>query len=400
MVARVAAGSARELDATERYRRLMPAKKKILVFIDWFLPGYRAGGPVRSCANLIDHLKGEYDFSVVTRDTDYCETQPYTSVKSDQWNMLPNGVRVYYFSASRLNGKNIRELMKQEQYDAVYLNGIYSPYFTLVPLRYAKKMNKPVVMAARGMLAGSALAVKSTKKKVFLSFVKLTGLFNNVLFHATTASEADDIRAQFGNNVKIAPNLPRKQNDENLHARKKEKGSARIVNIARIAPEKNLEYALQVLVNVKANIEFDFYGPVYDATYWEKCRALMDAMPSNVNVSYRDSVDAEKIAETLNNYHFMFMPTRGENFGHIILESLASGCPVIISDQTPWRNLEEKRAGWDISLSNMKQFTNVIERCAAMDQQEYNEWSKDAFDYAAGFLYNEEIIRQNKELFM
>jgi len=27
-------------------------KKKILVFIDWYLPGYKAGGPVRSMANI------------------------------------------------------------------------------------------------------------------------------------------------------------------------------------------------------------------------------------------------------------------------------------------------------------------------------------------------------------
>src|SRR5688500_15381491 len=99
-------------------------KKKILVFIDWFLPGYRAGGPIRSCANLIDHLKDEYEFSVVTRDTDYCETAPYDSIKSDQWNILPNGVRVYYFSPSQLSSSNINKLLAQEQYDIIYLNGI------------------------------------------------------------------------------------------------------------------------------------------------------------------------------------------------------------------------------------------------------------------------------------
>ena len=45
-------------------------KKKILVFIDWYLPGFRAGGPIRSCANLISHLSDEFDFNIVTTDTD------------------------------------------------------------------------------------------------------------------------------------------------------------------------------------------------------------------------------------------------------------------------------------------------------------------------------------------
>ena len=41
-------------------------KKKILVFIDWYLPGYRAGGPIQSIANLVNHLDDELDISIVT----------------------------------------------------------------------------------------------------------------------------------------------------------------------------------------------------------------------------------------------------------------------------------------------------------------------------------------------
>lgn len=379
----------------------MTPGKKILVFIDWFLPGYKAGGPVRSCANLIDHLSNEYEFSIVTRNTDYCETLPYPNVKSDEWNTLPNGVRVYYFSARQLNMSNIRRLLVQEKYDVVYLNGIYSPYFTLIPLFYLRRMNKPVVIAARGMLARSALAVKSSKKKLFLFFMKFAGLFRNVLFHATTEEEAKDIREQLGDKVriKVAANLPRRQGAGTLHERLKQQGVTRLVNIARIAPEKNLAYALEALTLVKNNIEFDFYGPVYDKTYWEECQRSIALMPDNVKVNYRGVVEPDRIGDTLAGYHFMLMPTRGENFGHVILESLSAGCPVIISDQTPWRGLEQRKAGWDLPLDEKNEFTRVIERCAAMDQQEYNEWSAAAFEYASGFLSNDQTLQQNRELF-
>ena len=37
-------------------------KKKILIFIDWFLPGINSGGPVRSYFNMISHLEEEFDF--------------------------------------------------------------------------------------------------------------------------------------------------------------------------------------------------------------------------------------------------------------------------------------------------------------------------------------------------
>lgn len=379
----------------------MTSKKKILVFIDWFLPGYKAGGPIRSCANLVDHLHNEYDFSIVTRNTDYCETEPYSSVKSDEWNVMPNGVRVYYFSAQQLNRANIRKLLQQEQYDMVYLNGIYSPYFTLIPLFYLRRMNKPVVIASRGMLAKSALSVKSRKKKLFLAFIKMAGLFRNVLFHATTEEEAKDIREQLGDKarIKVAANLPRVQGRAKLVERTKQQGIARIVNIARIAPEKNLGYALEALLSVKSNIEFDLYGPIYDIAYWEQCKKIIDSMPPNVKVNYRNVVEADKIGETLMNYHFMLMPTRGENFGHIILESLSAGCPVIISYQTPWRGLEQVKAGWDLSLNDKEKFVRVIEKCAEMDQQEYDQWSLAAFQYASAFLANEQTLQQNRELF-
>ncbi len=61
-------------------------EKKILVFIDWFLPGYKAGGPIRSVAHIVSQLSGNYKFFIVTRNTDYLESEPYKSIKSNQIN--------------------------------------------------------------------------------------------------------------------------------------------------------------------------------------------------------------------------------------------------------------------------------------------------------------------------
>ena len=165
-------------------------KKKILIFIDWYLPGYKSGGPVQSVANLVEHLKDEFDFSIITRNTDYCETIPYTNVKSDEWNTLSNGVRVFYFSENELTHKNIRNLIRKTDYDCVYLNGIYSMYFTLIPLLYLrKKHDKRVVIAARGMFSEGSLGVKKTKKQFFIRAVKVLQFFDKVIFHATSEGE-------------------------------------------------------------------------------------------------------------------------------------------------------------------------------------------------------------------
>ena len=379
------------------------AKKKILIFIDWYLPGYKAGGPVQSVANLVENLKDEFDFSIITRDTDYCESSPYSNVKSDEWNILPNGIKVYYISKEQLTRSNLKKLMSNTAYDAVYLNGIFSLYFTLIPLYYFRKKNKKLlVIAARGMFASSAMNVKKNKKQFFFRVIKVLQLFDNVLFHATNEKEKLEIIKVLGDKtgVRIAANLPHKMSIQTLPPRIKLSNTLRLVNVARIAPEKNLLVALEILKMVKSNVEFDFYGPIYSQAYWSQCKLALDDLPSNIKANYKGSIESDRVIDLLKEYHFMFMPTRGENFGHVILQSLTVGCPVIISNKTPWVELQEKNIGWDLPLEHTEKFAEVIDQCTKMDQKEFDILSKASFDYASAFINNKEIIEQNKHLFI
>ena len=45
-------------------------KKKILIFIDWFLPGYKAGGPIQSISNFVNHFGTVFDISIITSNKD------------------------------------------------------------------------------------------------------------------------------------------------------------------------------------------------------------------------------------------------------------------------------------------------------------------------------------------
>lgn len=379
------------------------AKKKVLIFIDWYLPGFKAGGPIQSVANLVAHLKDEFDFYIVTRDTDYCDTIPYNSVTSNEWNTMPDGAKVYYFSNDKLTRSNIRHLLNNTEFDLLYLNGIFSLYFTLVPLFYMRRnKNKKVLIAGRGMFAESALEVKKAKKKFFMRSARLLHLFENVVFHATNENEKADIQKALGRSmpVKVAGNLFQKEINANLVKREKKQGIVRLVNVARISPEKNLLYALEVLKQVKQEVIFDFYGPVYNQEYWVQCKLMLDELPQNVKANYKGSIESSKVLELLEKYHMMFMPTAGENFGHIILQSLSAGCPVIISDQTPWKDLQQKNAGWDISLDKAEKFADIIDDCAGMDQSQYDKASEAAYLLAKQYSNNTEILEQNRHLFL
>ena len=163
-------------------------RKKILIFIDWYKPGFKAGGPIRSISNLVDQLHEKVAIYIVTRNTDYLESISYTTVKTDEWNTI-DGAQVFYLSSQNTTAKTIKNLIKEVQPNTVYCNSLYSYYFSLLPIYIAKKLHIRVVLAVRGMLSKGSLGVKSRKKLFFLQSAKFIGYFKNVIFHATTLDE-------------------------------------------------------------------------------------------------------------------------------------------------------------------------------------------------------------------
>ena len=56
----------------------------------------------------------------------------------------------------------------------------------------------------------------------------------------------------------------------------------------------------------------------------------------------------------------------GENFGHVFLEALAAGCPLIISNKTPWLELKEKGVGWDLPIDNGTVWRDKLNECVGV----------------------------------
>src|SRR5690554_3127969 len=107
--------------------------KKILVFRDYYLPGFKSGGPIRSLANLVEMLGDEYDFRIVTADRDEGDVEAYDSVEVGAWNSVGKA-QVYYVPAEQNPISVISKLLKQEKYDLIYLNSFFSSRYTILPL--------------------------------------------------------------------------------------------------------------------------------------------------------------------------------------------------------------------------------------------------------------------------
>ena len=377
----------------------MENKKKLLIFIDWYKPGYKAGGPIRSISNLISNLSEIFDIYVITRNTDYLETTPYTNIQTDHWNNIDNA-SVYYISKKRLNLSNIKKLIIEINPSIIYCNSLYSPFFSLFPIHVAKKLKIHSIIAVRGMLSKGSLNIKAKKKKIFLWLIKKFGLFKKCVFHATTIEEKKNIQYFFGNKIQIivAQNLSEQKSIPFLEKDKKP-NHLKLVSIGRIAPEKNTLFALEVLKKSKSYISFDIYGPIYNHEYWNKCLNVIKNLPSNIVVKYKGVLPHDQLNYILKKYHSFFLPSTGENFGHSIIEAMSNSCIPIISDKTPWKNLSEKKVGFDLPLDRIDLLVEKIDFIASMNNDDFNKMSYNSYLYAQKIIFNKEVLKSYYKLF-
>ncbi|HKK40645.1 MAG TPA: glycosyltransferase family 4 protein [Cryomorphaceae bacterium] len=375
--------------------------KTILLFSDWYLPGYKAGGPITSCANLVAHLGDDFNFKVVCSDRDYLETEPYLNVTTDRW-VKVGKAHVMYLSPSRQGLKAIKEILSAVNPDLVYLNGMFSKTFTIFPLIALHGAAMEVVVAPRGMLAPAAMAIKSFKKTAFLKSAKFLRLFSKVKFHATNGVESEQIVERFGEvPIEVVPNIPGVPLAADLRSEhKKKKGALRLYSVARIAPEKNIHFALECLrlINPAISVHFEIIGAVYDQAYFSRCKRIIESLPPNVKVIFSGTMPQRDITRIAAKADFFFLPTAGENYGHAIVEAFLTGVPVVISNLTPWLNLEEASLGFDLELAHEK-FAQILNQLGAMAEEEYNFAYKNVKVNAEAMINLDKLHNGYKNLF-
>ena len=378
----------------------------ILVFVAHYLPGYKAGGPIRTIANMADRLSDYYTFKIITLDRDLGDIAPYPRIKQNAWNQVGKAM-VYYLKPSSISWKNFKRLMTDTSYDLIYLNSFFSWNFSIKPLMLRKigVINKktPIILAPRGEFSSGAIHLKSFKKKIFLLFSKVSGLYNDIIWQASSEFEKEDIKRVMGENkeILIVPNVPSLFNKGKVDLLPlKSSGYLNCVFLSRISPKKNLKYALELLKRVNGQVEFNIYGPIEDKNYWNECLSIINGLPENITITYQGVLPHQDVFKIYTKHHLFLFPTLGENFGHVIIESLTAGCPVIISDQTPWRDLEKEGAGWDFPLGKPELFQKAIQQCINMDENEFRLLSQNAKEYGISRSNDDKILEANRNLFL
>ncbi len=382
----------------------------VLTVVGNYLPGFRGGGPTASVAHLVEWLGEEMNFSIVTRDRDLGESVPYAGVQRGRWQVV-SGARVLYLAPVQFWCGEFARVLREEPYDVLYLQSFFA-YATIISLllrRLRLLQGRPVIIAPRGEFSPGALALKRCKKQAYLWAAKRLGLYRGVVWQASTEIERAEILAGFGPAAEarrgcivvacdLPPRAPAGPMPETGSA--KAAGAARVIFLSRIARMKGLDLALRVLIGVKGAIELDIYGPIEDRAYWRECQALIEALPPAVRATYRGEVEPARVTQAFADHHLFLFPTRGENFGHVILESLAAGCPVLVSDTTPWRDLDQRGAGWVVPLDDIEAFRRVVEHVVAMDATEFAKVSRRAHEYGRMMAEDGSRVEANRRMFL
>ncbi|GAA2559057.1 hypothetical protein GCM10010435_32780 [Winogradskya consettensis] len=340
---------------------------RVLMTCGVFEPGFRGGGPVRSLAQMLDTMSDRIDAILVTSDRDHGTSTAYPGL-SGRW-VDRDRTRIFYLNPwAPWHWLRLWRELRDIPFDLLYVNSFFSPWFTLVPIlamRLHLLRSGRLLIAPRGELSPGALSLKATKKRTFLRAWRPVLGRSGVRWHASTSEEAAEIRSVYPwADVEISLDqvaLPLDPLDPLPTM-----SDVRLAYIGRISAKKNLDLTLAALHHVSAPVTFDIYGPIEDRAYWARCRALIDGVGAHIVVRYRGELAPDRVRATFAGYDAFVFPTRGENFGHVIAESLSASCPVICTDRTPWNDVLNAGGGRVLPAMGSDELGAELDRIAAM----------------------------------
>jgi glycosyltransferase involved in cell wall biosynthesis len=379
------------------------SNKRILCFLDYYTPGYKAGGPIKTISNMVNALGGnQFNFLIVTRNHDLKSDVIYDTVKTNKWQKVANAI-VFYTKIDYLFIIRIFKIIKKTNPDIIYLNSFFSKLFSiaiLLVLKFSLLKKAKIIIAPRGEFSMGALKFKKLSKYCYLLFFKQFINNQSIYFQVSSEFERNDLLNQKINSdrILIAPNIINGKLMSREKLKINDSGVLKVIFYSRISPMKNLFFLVEILSEIKEFIDFEVCGPIEDIKYWGECMAVISNFPPNINFKYNTSIEPQNVSMYLSRFDLLILPTLGENFGHVIIESLSAGLPVLISDRTLWKS-NGTFALTSINLVDKESWRNEIGSWARMSSNDLLEAKYLALDYANDYFINSTSLKQNISLF-
>jgi len=204
-------------------------------------------------------------------------------------------------------------------------------------------------------------------------------LARRAVFHSTCDAETDYIKQQFKHPVRIVQ-IPNYVELPKLVPRKPE---TYLLYIGRINLKKGLDSLIQALALSKEFLRSEFVFKIAgrgDKAYTSKLKQLVESFGLTEKVSFIGQVEGEQKLHLFANAYWTFMPSHTENFGIVVLESLAQNTPVLASTNSPWQELETERVGFWVDNSP-ESLAGKIDEILTMPFKEYEAYRDRARPY-------------------
>lgn len=299
------------------------------------------------------------------------------SVELDKWLRKDYGDVIYI--TSKWNSFPVslirKSISKLRQHEIVHLTSLFYPPSILIAI-FAFLNNKKIIWSVRGTLEETALNISPFRKRLALLLIR--SISRNVTFHTTSKLETLNTYRNIKADARVIelPNyLELPQLVEKRHQ------SKNLLYVGRLHPIKGLEnlfYALSASALFKESETIMVLAGQGSKDYKDSLERLLNELKLEKKIFFVGKVEGWDKQKLFADSYFTILPSHSENFGNVVIESLAQGTPVIASQGTPWEILENYQAGYWIK-NDSKSLSNCIETILTLKENEYNLMREKAY---------------------
>lgn len=326
-----------------------------------FYPAKFYGGPIFSTWDLSRYLarKG-YKIYVSTTNAngvnrlDDVPYNLYTNIYENIFVKYYNEQIIGYFSLSFLVGI-FRDIKKA---DLIYIQYIFT-YTSIIALFYSFLLRKKVVLHPRGSLSSWGMLYKRRWLKLFWINFLVRPFIRDVIWQSSSALESKDITSYFNSAciVKISDGVDFDSFQDSTKIsyidlmRKYTKHefsfvSNVILSIGRLHKIKGFDLLIDSFsMYLAKNPDAKLLIAGSDDGFSKSLQNQIIDLDLTDSVFLIGFINHQEKVELLSNCSIFALSSYFESFGIVVVEALACGSPVLVSDKTSWKDLERNKCG-------------------------------------------------------
>lgn len=373
---------------------------KIIQICAAYKPAYVYGGPTMSVSKLSEELLiAGQDVMVLATTANGKEELDVPTGKET----LVDGVKVYYFKRLTKDHTHfspsllsfLHRTIKNAKRDTpnskliVHIHAWWN-LVSIFSALVAKWHGVKVILSPRGMLTSYSLSNRNSKFKDAIHFFLGKRLLKYAHIHATSEKERKDVLQTCEvNGVTVIPNFVRFPNSNgfsNERVSNSNPDTYKLLFLSRIEEKKGLELLFSALATVSMPYQLSIAG-TGEESYIKSLQTLAKDLGIASNIKWLGHIEKQSKFDIIADSDLMLLTSYNENFANVVVESLAMGTPVLISEEVGLADyVITNKVGWitsldveaiirniELSHKDLMKRTYIRETAPALIQQDFEE---------------------------